>query len=148
MSTNWISLFLVVFGVITFLPLFFVQLYMLFKPHSKKTKELLIGKSEDWRDRTHYKSALAFVWADILIILPLFVLGSIWLVKSHLYGFLIYFALGILSVYFSILCWVLEKEYSYEAVDWLAYYSYYWGFPYIANLYTQILNVRISDIVL
>lgn len=128
MNTNWIRLFLVVFGAITFLPLFFAQLYMLVKPHSERTKDMLIGKGKDWRDRTHFKSALAFAWADILIILPLFVLGSIGLLKAYFYGFVIFFALGVLAVYFSILFWVLEKEYTYKAVGPIAYYTYYWGF--------------------
>ena len=54
---TWI---IAIFGVITFLPLMGAQLLMLLKPDSQKTKDLIIGKGEDWRDKTHYKSALAF----------------------------------------------------------------------------------------
>ncbi|MFC2152246.1 hypothetical protein ACFLSE_06930, partial [Bacteroidota bacterium] len=41
----------------------------------QKTKDLIIGKGEDWRDNSHFKYSLAFAWADWLIIFPLFVIG-------------------------------------------------------------------------
>ncbi|MDP8268460.1 MAG: hypothetical protein P9L97_07020, partial [Candidatus Tenebribacter davisii] len=69
---TWI---IAIFGAITFLPLMVAQLLILFKPQDQKTKDLLIGKGEDWRDRTHFKSALAFAWADWLVILPLLIIG-------------------------------------------------------------------------
>lgn len=70
---TWI---IAIFAAITFLPLMFAQLFMLFKPNDQKTKDLIIGKGEDWRDKTHFKSALAFAWADWLIIFPLLVAGT------------------------------------------------------------------------
>ena len=128
MKTKYIIWILIGFGALNFLPLFAAQLLMLLKPKSQKTKDLLIGKGENWRDKTHYKSALAFAWADLLIILPLFIWGSIWLVNENAGGYVVYFALGVVSIYFSILFWVLEKEYTYKAAGCLAYYTYYWGF--------------------
>ncbi len=122
---TWI---IIVFGAITFLPLLFAQLLMLFKPNGQKTKELIIGKGEDWRDTTHFRSALAFAWADILIIFPLLIIGDIGVLFGHSWGYILWVALGILSIYFSILFWVMEKKYSYPSVGYLAYYTYYWGF--------------------
>jgi len=101
---------------------------MILKPNSQKTKDLIIGKGEDWRDKTHFRSALAFAWADWLVILPLLIIGSIGVFSSQLWGYFIWFALGILAIYFSIVFWVLEKEYSYPSVGCLAYYTYFWGF--------------------
>jgi len=123
--TTWI---IFVFGLITFLPLFGAQLLMIIKPKSKKTKELIIGKGEDWRDKTHFKSALAFAWADLLIMFPLLIFGTILVLSGQLFGYVIWISLGVLSIYFSILFWVFEKEYTYKSVGWIAYYTYFWGF--------------------
>ena len=122
---TWI---LAVFGAITFLPLMMAQLIMLFKPNSQQAKDLIIGKGKEWRDHTHYRSALAFAWADILVIFPLLILSSVGVFSGQLWGYVLWLALGILSIYFSILFWVLEKSYTYSAVGWLAYYTYFWGF--------------------
>ena len=122
---TWI---IAIFGALTFLPLLVTQLLMLIQPQSQKTKNLIIGKGEDWRDKTHFKSALAFAWADLLIILPLLILGNIGVFTGELWGYILWLALGILAVYFSILFWVLEKEYTYPSAGALAYYTYYWGF--------------------
>ena len=122
---TWI---LAVFGAITFLPLLMAQLIMLFKPNSQQAKNLIIGKGKEWRDHTHFRSALAFAWADILVILPLLILSSVGVFSGQLWGYTLWLVLGILSIYFSILFWVLEKSYTYSAVGWLAYYTYFWGF--------------------
>ncbi len=122
---TWI---LAVFGAITFLPLLVAQFIMLLKPNSQQAKDLIIGKGKEWRDHTHYRSALAFAWADILVILPLLILSTIGALSGQLWGYTIWLVLGILSIYFSITFWVLEKSYIYSAVGWLVYYTYFWGF--------------------
>lgn len=122
---TWI---IAVFGIVTFGPLMVAQLMMILKPQSQKTKDLLIGKGEDWRDKTHFKSALAFAWADLLVILPLMILGNIGVFSGELWGYILWLALGILSIYFSILFWIMEKEYTFPSCGWLAYYTYFWGF--------------------
>ncbi len=122
---TWI---IAIFGTIIFLPLMVAQLIMILKPQSQKTKDLIIGKGEDWRDKTHFKSALAFAWADWLVVLPLFILGNLGVFNGQLWGYVLWLALGILSVYFSILLWILEKEYTYTKSGWLVYYTYFWGF--------------------
>jgi len=123
--TTWI---IAIFGAITFLPLLVAQIIMIFNPKSKKAKDLLIGKGEDWRDKTHFKSALAFAWADLLVIFPLLILSIIGVFTGQLWGYMIWLALGILSIYFSIIFWIMEKEYTYPSCGWFAYYTYYWGF--------------------
>lgn len=122
---TWI---LAVFGAITFLPLLVAQFIMLLKPNGQQAKDLIIGKGKDWRDHSHYRSALAFAWADILVILPLLILSTVGVFSGQLWGYGLWLALGILSIYFSITFWVFEKSYSYSAVGWLAYYTYFWGF--------------------
>jgi hypothetical protein len=127
-ETTIITWIIAIFGAITFLPLFGAQIVMLLKPKSQKAKDLIIGKGEDWRDKTHFKSALAFAWADLIIILPFFTLGTVWVFNGQLWGYIIWISLGGLSIYFSILFWVLEKEYTYKKAGWIAYYTYFWGF--------------------
>ncbi|MFC2130876.1 hypothetical protein ACFLSQ_05535 [Bacteroidota bacterium] len=119
---------LAIFGVITFLPLMFAQMVMLLKPNSQQAKDLIIGKGEDWRDKTHFKSALAFAWADLLIILPLFAFAYIGVFMCQHWGYLLWITLGAISIYFSIIFWVMEKEYTYPSCGPLAYYTYFWGF--------------------
>ncbi len=122
---TWI---IAIFGVITFLPLLVAQVIMILKPQSQKAKDLLIGKGKDWRDKTHFKSALAFAWADLLVLFPLFISGSIGVFLCYYWGYVVWLVLGILSIYFSIIFWVMEKEYTYPSCGWLAYYTYFWGF--------------------
>ena len=116
------------FGLTTFLPLMVAQLFMLVKPNSRKTKDLLIGKNKEWRDKTHYKSALAFAWADWLVIFPLLVASYIGVFKGYSWGFMLWIGLGLISIYFSIVFWIMEKEYTYPVCGWFVYYTYYWGF--------------------
>lgn len=128
MATKIITLVLVVFGLTTFLPLLISQFIMLLKPKGQLAKKLLIGKGENWRDRTHFKSALAFAWADILVILPILIASCVGVLFALLWAFVLWIVLGFISIYFSIQCWVLEKEYTYPSIGGLAYYTYYWGF--------------------
>jgi hypothetical protein len=122
---TWI---LAIFGATTFLPLMVAQFAMLLKPNSRLAKDLIIAKGEEWRDHTHFRSALSFAWADILLILPLLVSSTIGVFSGQLWGYVLWLVLGVLSIYFSILFWVLEKAYAYPSVGWLAYYTFIWGF--------------------
>ena len=122
---TWI---LAIFGAITYLPLMAVQFAMIIKPDSRQVKDLIIAKGEEWRDQTHFRSALAFAWADILVILPLLVLSAVGVFSGQLWGYALWLALGVLSIYFSIIFWVFEKALVYPACGRLNYYTYIWGF--------------------
>jgi len=135
---TWI---IAIFGAITFIPLMVVQLLMILQPNGQKTKDLIIAKGEDWRDKTHFKSILAFAWADLLVIFPLLILSTIGVFSGQLWGYMIWFALGILSVYFSIIFWIMEKEFTYPSSGWFAYYTYAWGFFLYWGLGAIILSV-------
>ena len=115
-------------GAITFVPLFVAQWILILAPKSSLASDLLIGKGQSWRDQTHFRSALAFAWGDILLLLPALILSYVGILSGQTWGYLIWFALGIVSVYFSILFWVLEKSFTMESYGWFAYYTYYWGF--------------------
>ena len=128
MKTSLLTWIIAIFGAVTFLPLIVAQFVMVAAPKSKLACDLIIGKGETWRDNTHFRSALSFAWGDLLVILPLLIISYIGIFSGQPWGHILWIALGILSVYFSILFWVLERPFSYPAVGWLAYYTYFWGF--------------------
>lgn len=125
---TFITWIIIIFGAVTFLPLMCAQLVMLLNPHGLKTKDIIIGKGENWRDKTHFKSALAFAWADWLFLMPLMISGYIGVLSGQWWGYVIWTAVGAISIYFSIVFWVMEKEYTYPSCGPLVYYTYYWGF--------------------
>lgn len=127
MKISILTWILSIFGVITFLPLMLAQLLMLLSPDSKQARDLIIGKGETWRDDTHYRSALAFAWADILILLPLFIISYWGIFSGQEWGYILWLVLGIISIYFSIIFWVQEKAYVLPSCGRLVYYTYFWG---------------------
>ena len=127
-SPTIITWVLVVFGLVTCLPLFGAQLVMLFKPSSQKASDILIGKGKEWRDKTHFHSALGMAWADWLLLAPLLMAGSVGVLSGHLWGYVLWAAAGAISLYINIVLWILEKKYVYPSQGPLIYYTYYWGF--------------------
>ena len=119
---------LLAFGDLIYLVLLMAQLTIILKPDSQKTRDILIGKGKQWRDKTHFKSAYAFAWADWLVIMPLLALCNIGFISGVLWGYIIMLVVGILSIYFSIVFWFMDKEYTYPSYGPLAYYTYFWGF--------------------
>ena len=72
---TWI---LIIFGLITCLPLLIAQLIILFEPEGTRAKDILIGKDEEWRDKTHFKSAYSMAMADWIIFAPTFCFEYYW----------------------------------------------------------------------
>jgi hypothetical protein len=122
---TWI---LLVSGWVLALLLLVAQGLMAFRPHSRRAREIVIGKGEDWRDRTHFKSAYGMAVADLGFQLPLLVAGSVGVVMGESWGYLLWAASGSIAVYISIVLWFLEREYVYAKAGPLAYYTFYWGF--------------------
>ena len=121
---TWI---LIVFGLITCGPLLYAQLVVLLQPHSQKTRDLVIGKGEEWRDKSHFKSAVAAAWADWIFFLPVFVAGIIGVLLGQIWGYVLFAVAGAISLYINLFLWFFEREYVYPAVGPLAYYTYIWG---------------------
>jgi hypothetical protein len=72
---TWI---LVIFGaVFIFLLLLYAQLLMALRPRSQATKDIIIGKGEDWRNETHFQMSYGTAWADLLVWFPLLVARSV-----------------------------------------------------------------------
>jgi hypothetical protein len=121
---TWI---LIIFGLITCGPLLYAQLVVLLQPHSQKAKDLIIGKGEDWRDRTHFKSAYALAWADWIFFMPVYLAGIIGVLAGQIWGYALFAVAGAIQLYINIFLWFFEREYVYPAVGPLAYYTYIWG---------------------
>jgi len=131
------------------LPLLFAQLIILLQPHGQKAKDILIGKGEEWRDKTHFESAYGAAWADWLIFVPLFISGIIGMLLSEQWGFLLFSISGAIQVYINTLLWFLEKEYVYPSKGPLKYYTYYWGnFMYWGTASLIYGFIRLNGIIL
>ena len=122
---TWI---LIVFGIVTLAPLVLAQLIMLAKPHSQKAKDMLVAKGENWRDKTHFRSALGCAWVDWILLVPLVLFGSAGVILGHAWAYVLWAAGGSISLYINIVLWFMEKEYVYPSRGPIAYYTYYWGF--------------------
>lgn len=121
---TWI---IIIFGVITCGPLLYAQLIMLLNPEGQRAKDILIGKGEEWRDKTHFKSAYALALADWIFLLPAFLVGIIGVLLGETWGYVLFAVAGSISLYINIFLWFFEGEYVYHAVGPLAYYTYIWG---------------------
>lgn len=128
MQPTYLTWALVVFGVITLLPLIFAQWSMLVASKSQRTKDLLIGEGEDWRDRTHFKLSRGAAWADWLFFAPLFIAGCTGILLGYVWGYVFFAVAGGCSVYINIILWFTEKDYVYPKRGALRYFTYYWGF--------------------
>jgi hypothetical protein len=147
MQPTLVTWALVIFGIITLIPLILAQLSMLVRPGSRETKDLIIGKGEDWRDKTHFRMSLGAAWADWLFFVPVFVTGSIGVLLGQTWGYIFFGAAGACSLYINIMLWFTEKEYVYPTRGPLKYFSYYWGFfVYWGALALAYSVVRISGI--
>jgi len=123
---TWI---LVIFGaVFIFLPILYAQLLMALRPHSQRARDYIIGRGEDWRDKTHFRMSYGVGWADLALWLPMLAAGSIGVLLGQAWGYALWAASGAISVYISIILWFSEREYVYPACGALGYYTIYWGF--------------------
>ena len=118
---TWI---LIIFGVVTIAPLVLAQLIMLAKPHSQKAKNFLVAKGADWRDKTHFRSALGCAWADWILFVPLMLFGGMGVILGQAWAYVPWGTAGAISLYINIVLWFMEREYVYSSRGLLAYYTY------------------------
>lgn len=143
-TITWILLSI---GWLILVVMLIAQGTMAVRPHSDRAKQLMIGKGGDWRDRTHFTSAHGLSVADLTLWLPLLFAGSIGVVYGQAWGYVLWAASGVISVYVSILLWFLERAYVLPAVGPLAYYTYIWGiFVYWGVAVTAYSLLRIAQL--
>ena len=126
-SATVIGWIIILFGLITCLPLLAAQLIILVQPKGQKAKDILIGKGQEWRDRTHFKSAYALAMADWLIFMPIFVSAMIGMLLESNWGYLLLVISGAIQLYINVFLWFFEKEYVYPSNGPLKYFTYIWG---------------------
>ena len=143
-AVTWIML---VFGAATCLPLFFAQLTILIRPQGQMAKDVLIGKGEDWRDRTHFRSAYGSAWGDWLVTAPLLAMGSTGVVLGRPWGYALYIGAAGVQVFINTVLWFQEREYVYPAQGPLVYYTYYWGnFMYWGGFSLVYCTLRLAGV--
>lgn len=144
---TWI---LVIFGLVfIFLPILIVQFMMVLWPHSQKTRDIIIGKGEDWHDKTHFRTSYGTGWADLIFWLPLLASGSVGVILGQAWGYALWAASGGISVYINIILWFSEREYVYPANGPLVYYTYLWGFFVYWGVAVVVYSIiRLADVVL
>ena len=143
---TWI---LIVFGLITCAPLLYAQGTMLVKPHDEKTKTLMIGKSQEWRDKSHFKSQYALARSDWLIFVPFLSIGIIGIALARSWGYVLFGIAGAISLYINVFLWFFEKEYVYPSQSPLVYYTYWWGnFIYWGTASVIYAVIRLSGYVI
>jgi hypothetical protein len=144
-----ITWFLIIFGLITCGPLLYAQLIMLSKPQSDKAKILMIGKGEEWRDKSHFRSQVALAHADWLIFAPVFVGSIIGMILAKGWGYILFAIAGAIQLYINVFLGFFEREYVYPAQGFWAYYTYYWGNFIYWGLAALIYSVlRLNDIII
>jgi len=126
-QTTTVTWILIVFGLITCIPLLLAQLVLLINPKGKRAKDILIGKGEEWRDKSHFKTAYGMAVADWLIFFPLMIIGIVGMSLAKNWGYVMFAVSGAISVYINVILWFAEKEYVYPSKGPLQYYTYYWG---------------------
>lgn len=122
---TWI---LVIFGVLIYLLVFYAQILLVTNPNSQKTKDIVIGNGEDWRDRSHFRTSYGIAWADLIFQLPLMAAGSVGVLLGEAWGYVLWAAVAAIAVWANIVLWFSEREYVYPAWGPLAYYTFVWGF--------------------
>ena len=126
-QTTILTWFLVAFGLITCIPLLIAQLIILINPNGQQAKDILIGKGEDWRDKTHLKSAYSLALADWIIFVPFLILSIIGFILETNWGYILFSISGAIQLYINIFLFFFEREYVYPANGPLKYYTYLWG---------------------
>jgi len=121
---TWI---LVVIGIIIYAPVLYMQLLAIRNPHSKKLKDMLIGKGEDYHDKTHFLFCHGTGWADLIMQFPPLIAGSIGVILGRPWGYLLWMAVAAIAAYISIVLWFIDGEYVYPKCGPLAFFTYYWG---------------------
>ncbi|MEW6387146.1 MAG: hypothetical protein AB1491_06495 [Thermodesulfobacteriota bacterium] len=143
---TWI---LVISGLIIFAPPLYMQILAVKNPHSQKLKDLLIGKGEDYADRTHFLFCYGTGWADLILQFPPLIIGSLGVLLGRAWGYLLWMAVAAIAIYVSIILWFIDREHVLPKCGPLAFYTYYWGIWVYWGVAVFIYSlVRINGIVL
>jgi len=122
-----ITWMIILFGLITCTPLLVAQLFILLEPKGKKAKDILIGKDEEWRDRSHFKSAYSLAVTDWVVFFPFLTLSITGIFFNQYWGYLFLSISGAVQLYINVFLWFFEKEYVFPSNGPIKYFTYLWG---------------------
>jgi len=143
-SVTWT---LVIIGLVIYAPPLYMQTLAVRNPHSQKVKDLLIGKGEDYADKTHFLFCHGTGWADMIMQFPPLILGSIGVLLGRPWGYLLWAAVAAISLYISVVLWFVDREYVYPKCGPFAFYTYYWGiWVYWSIVVVAYSIVRINEL--
>lgn len=115
-----------IIGIIIYTPTMYLEYLAAFKPDSQKTKDLLVGKGQDYPDKTYAAFCKGHGWADLIIFF--FVLaGCVGVLLGHRWGYIFWFAGAGVTLYAHTLLLFLEGKHIFN--DWgpLAFFTYGWA---------------------
>jgi hypothetical protein len=145
-SVTWT---LVIIGLVIYAPPLYMQILAVRNPHSRKVKDLLIGNGGDYADKTHFLFCRGTGWADLIMQFPPLIVGSIGVIRSRPWGYMLWAAVAAISLYISIVLWFVDREYVYPRCGPLAFYTYCWGiWVYWSIVVLAYSLVRINGVVL
>lgn len=121
---TWI---LCIAGVLIYAPPIYLELLAIFKPDSQKTKDVLVGKGMDYKDRTHAAFCRGHGWADMLFPIPAVIIGSAGVLLGAPWGYMLWFAGAAITVYIHLILLFLEGKVIYSQWGKLAFFTYAWG---------------------
>jgi hypothetical protein len=127
LEPTMITWLLVIMGIIIYAPVLYMQLLAVRNPRSQKLKDILIGKGEDYHDKTHFLFCYGTGWADLIMQFPPLIAGSIGVILGRPWGYMLWVAVAAIAAYISIVLWFIDGEYVYPKCGPLAFFTYYWG---------------------
>jgi len=114
-------------GLIIYIPPIYLEVLAICRPRSQKTKDLLVGKGEDYKDQTHASFCHGHGWADMLVPIPFVIAGCIAVLFGRPWGYMLWFAGAAVTIYAHLILLFLEGREIYTKWGKLAFFTYAWG---------------------
>ena len=137
-----------IIGVVIYLPVVFIQVLAIRRPHDQKTKDLLVGKGGDYHDRTYFTFCQGTAWADLFVQIPLVVIGGVTVLFARPWAYLLWFAGASITIYIHLVLAFVEGKHMLSKWGTLAFLTYGWGlWVYWAVIVVVYCLVRITGTV-
>ena len=134
-------------GIILYLPAVYIQVLALVRPHDQKTKNLLVGKNEDYHDKTYFLFCQGTAWADLGIQISFVLIGCVTVLFGYLWAYMIWFAGAFITIYIHLVLIFVEGKHITKKMGFLAFFTYAWGLWFYWSIIVVIYSfVRMASI--
>lgn len=123
-ATTWV---LSVIGVIIYLPAVYIQARAVFRPRARATKDLLVGRGEEYPDVSYVSFCRGSGWADLGLQIPLVIVGSVGVLFGRPWAYALWFAGVSITLYVHLILLFLEGKHIFTKWGPLAFFTYGWG---------------------